>query len=138
MHWSCSRVPPGAYASFVLSKLPAYIIRYTHAKHEQIVKFTLRTLSLRPSDFIYIMKGMFIYFHTTPHRELLTLSIIYAIFKENLRKTEMYTNDKAITRLRFVQSNMGFLFSFYLRGCRRFCFSSFFIVFLSRSHSFVA
>ena len=49
------------------------------------------------------MKAYLLYrLNTTPHRELLTLSIIYAIFKENLRKTEMYTNDKAITRLRFV------------------------------------
>ena len=59
------------------------------------------------------MKAYLLYrLKTTPHRELLTLSIIYAIFKENLHKTEMYKNDKSIIRLRFVQSNMGFLFSF--------------------------
>ena len=56
---SCSRVPRGAYASYVPSKLPACIY---NSMNEQILKFTLRTLSLRPSDFIYIMKGIFIYF----------------------------------------------------------------------------
>ena len=44
-------------------------------------------LSLRPSDFIYIMKGFKLAYllcklNTTPYRELLTLSTIYAIFKE--------------------------------------------------------
>ena len=62
MHYSFSRVPRGAYASFLLSKLPAYI---HNSLHEQVLKFTLRTLSLRPSDFIYIMTGIFIYFYVS-------------------------------------------------------------------------
>ena len=43
------------------------------------------------------MKAYLLYrLKTTPHRELLTLSIIYAIFKENLHKPDRNVQKRQI------------------------------------------